>query len=464
MNKLLATLWVIILGGGTFIAISLFRPDAQEDLNAPEISSTNNTESKTEFKEGYTEYLRLGDENFKNQDYDKALQNYLSASKINSNSADPFYKLGETYIKLNKPDSALEYYKKALKINSSSNTIKLGITKAFLAKRQFEEAKKIVFALDQENPEVKYYKGILLILYKDFDNAKKLFEETSDKKESENFLSAYKLFSYFKGGSQLHLQTLLAKAMVQNEFYEASIPLLFDVINSKKNYRDAWIILGYSYLKVDKLNDAIDAFNQAKALDTSKPEPYFYLGLAYFNSNELEEAANHLKEALEKGYKPAAEVNKKLGDIYIIQNQFEDAANEYEDVLSLNNQEMSSYVKLTWLYIDKLNNPQKALIVGKKALENFPDDAMSYNLIGWTLTAGKKYKEAEKYLAKAIELNPNLDAANLNLGLLYEKQGYKKLATEYYTKAYLLGKGGTIGNTAREKLNNINIQANTTSP
>jgi len=112
-------------------------------------------------------------------------------------------------------------------------------------------------------------------------------------------------------------------------------------------------------------------------------------------------------------------------------------------------------VRAIWLNIDKLDNATKAVELAQKALEVHPEEAMSYNLLGWSYTATGNFQEAEQYLNQALSLNPDFDAAILNLGWLKEKQGKTVLAKEYYKKAYNLGNGNSIASLAAKRYNNI---------
>ena len=95
---------------------------------------------------------------------------------------------------------------------------------------------------------------------------------------------------------------------------------------------------------------------------------------------------------------------------------------------------------------------------------------MSYNLVGWTYIALNDYEKAQENLSQALSINKNFDAAWLNLGWMYEKQGKTSLAKASYKKAYGLGKGGSIGNLAAIRFSKLtkqelkNFSVNISSP
>ena len=80
---------------------------------------------------------------------------------------------------------------------------------------------------------------------------------------------------------------------------------------------------------------------------------------------------------------------------------------------------------------------------------------MAYNLLGWSQTGTKDYRDAEANLKKALEVDPKLAAAYYNLGRLYQDQNRKPLALSAYQKAYEMDQSGSIGNLAAEHYNSL---------
>ncbi len=508
MRSILTLFWIIIIAGSIFIAMSVFKPDTNiieddiapakttEDLSPPKVTETkvsyttpapkpkdepvvvNKTtlpftleeiENGNPTAKTYVEHLAVG-RTYRANDYlEAAIKEFLKGRKLNPNSTEPLKLLGETYLENNQPTKAKEAFLAAEKLEPNSIEIQIGIARALLNERKTEEAKNIVWALDKSDNTVKYYTGVILILYKDFEGAKNEFEEIVSAEppasadlieKARKFTRNFQLFEYFTDESPLFLQLLLAKSLVDVGEYEASIPLVFDVINVKSNYRDAWIVLGYAYLQTEKLEDALDALTKAKDLAPEKPETLFYLGLTYFAKDEVDKAIFYLEKADDYGYQPKDQLNLKLGDLYLQKDELEKAAKKYEETIALNPSSMEVFVKAVWLNIDKVDNPEKAMEMAEKALENFPDNAMSYNLVGWAKIATNEEKEAKRYLLKALEINSDFDAAYLNLGIMYEKQRLVSMAKENYKKAYTLGAGNPISKIALSKYNKLEETSN----
>lgn len=487
MKKILALLWIVILTGTVFISIRFFKPNSapQDDakLTDPTIATTaidipkiteepikavveekivREIPAEVEGK-SYQELITEADDYLSKLYIDKAIKTYIKALALNPNSADSLIKLGKAYLQNNQTAQAKEKFALAATLEPT-NYAQVLLAKANLDLRETEEAKKIIWALDETNAQVKYYKGIISILQKDHETAQKLFDQiiksnppaSSDLREkSQKYLTAYTTFSYFKESEQVFLNLMLAKVMTDTDESQAAIPLLFSIINEKNNYRDAWLVLGYAYLKTGQANEAADALLQAKALNENDPKTLFYLGLAYFANQDIDSAILYIEAADKAGFEPKDQIKLKLADLYLIKNDYKKSAKNYEEVLVLNPKNIEIFVRAVWLNLDKVDQEEKALALAESALKHHPKNAMSYNLVGWAQTTLGNYDKAEEFLDKALAMNPKLDAANLNYAWLKQRQGKTETAKEYYKKAFILGQGNSIGNLAAIRFNEL---------
>jgi tetratricopeptide (TPR) repeat protein len=473
-NKIVKILWFIILLGILFIANHFFAADGPTlDTEKPDSSLVveENTIDLSDQDLNYQQYINKGDDHFSNSDFASAIAYYLKAYEISPSSREVLNRLGEAYLKNNQAVEAKSFFQ------ASGN--QLGLARAHLNLREVESARAVIDKLNQGLAETQYYQGIIAIIDNDFEKAENIFTEidTSTQKNStlstkiQHFLDNFETFSYYKETDQIFLQLMLAKSLTINGEYQSAIPILFKVIDKKNNYRDSWIVLGYCYLNVNEALSAIDAFKQAEALDPEKSTTLFFLGLAYFANNEVQQAISYLEAADDAGYEPKDQINLKLGDLYLIQENYRKAAVKYEKVLVQNPSNLDIFVRAVWINVDKINEVDTAVKLAGKALQSHPDSPMSYNLAGWAYTVKEDYPRAERYLNMAMELDPNFDAVNLNFGLLYEKQGQTILAKEHYKKAYQMGGGNSIANLAAQRFNRLTeqelqqyYQANISSP
>ncbi len=144
--------------------------------------------------------------------------------------------------------------------------------------------------------------------------------------------------------------------------------------------------------------------------------------------------------------------------MYLQTKDYEKSVKSYEEILEYNKQDINAFVRPIWIYLDFLNDPTKAVKLSEMAVIAFPNDAMAYNLLGWSQTGTLNYVEAEKNLKKSIEIDSTSAAPYYNLGKLYENQDLIEDALYSYQKAYELDQAGSIGNLAAKRYNNLLIE------
>jgi tetratricopeptide (TPR) repeat protein len=477
MNKSVTFLWALIIAGAGFLLYNYASPTLEpEDISTP-ISTTPSTPLQEEVAEElsenktYSSLIKEGDQLHNNGYHSDAIKTYQKALTTNPTSIDALYRIGLTYLEDNKPTEARRYFEQ-IKESTENVQIDILIGRTYINERKIPEALSYFKKLDPTNAEVRYYIAILKILHKNHEEAlaelKTLAsaEGTFNEKIKEKvqiFVNAYHEFTLFEEGKTQHMQAVLAKAFIDAEEFEASIPLLYDIIKMQNNYRDAWVMLGYSYLQTGKVEDAVDALLQAKTLDPQKPQTLFFIGITYAVQEQFDEAIQYLEKSLEVGFEPKSLANQKLADLYLIKKEYEKALQSYKEIIDLNIADLNIFTKAIWVCIEKIQKPQRAIGFAEEALKQFPDQAAAYNLRGWAFVAYEDYEKAQEDLIKALELDPNLDSAYLNLGWLYEKQEIDHLAKEYYKKAYTIGNGNSIANLAAIRFNNI-LKADISSP
>lgn len=89
--------------------------------------------------------------------------------------------------------------------------------------------------------------------------------------------------------------------------YNESIKILENIINDKPEIANAYVILGFNYLRLGDTDKAIEQYNKALSLENYTPTTYYYLGIAHvmkdpkFNYKELvDKAKNEFSEILKK--------------------------------------------------------------------------------------------------------------------------------------------------------------------
>lgn len=484
MRKLTAVITAIVLALLVTTGVLAFRNGASlESLNLNKVSEVWNnlfTEKEEETTEDdpeveiiieeeenltYDERIEKGDYYFERGFLTFASNEYVKAANLEPGRAEPYQKLLLTNYELGDYEKAAKNAEIILGMYPDNYETKFFLAQVYIKQSQFESAENILMELSTNEivePEVYYYRGMLRIAFDDHDEGQKFLKQalsqSSDDELDEKinyFLDSYTEFDFAKAADDLYLSELLARAFNKASEYEMAIYKLKSILKTRSDLRDAWILFGFAYLNLEKYYFAQSAFERAYELDSQWPTTQYFLGLTHVEMGNTDEAVIYLNYALANGFEPEVVIHQKLADLYLEIQDYEKSVESYKEVLKLNDQDITSFVKPIWIYLDYLNQPNEALVIAEAAVITFPENALSYNLLGWSQIGTGNQTEAEKNLVKSIEMDANQAAPHYNLGKLYEMQNRDSLALESYQKAYELDQNGSIGNLAAQKYNEL---------
>ncbi len=204
----------------------------------------------------------------------------------------------------------------------------------------------------------------------------------------------------------------------------------------------AWMALG-RLIQSAKPDDAINAFQQASALDPQDPEPRLAAGSLLEKQQRPGEAEKEYQEALATNPK-SADAQAALTNLYMRQQRFadaesllqkflvlrpndpsahlqlgrmlaisgknEEAAAEIEAGLKLDPSDSQAQRDLADLYAE-MGKYDQALKTYAALLASYPNDAALHQGYGRALLKQKDFPQAQRELAKAVQLQPDLGAA-----------------------------------------------------
>lgn len=413
----------------------------------------------------YDELMQKGDYYYERGFLTFAANEYVRAANLEPKKTDPFLKLVKTDMELRNYNKALSNAQLILQLDPNQLETRFNVVLINIKLSQFDAAEKLLDAYPEmtpPDPNVLYYRGLLNALLGKNDDAQKLLKQaqtaTKDPILTDKItamLDAYQEFNFTQGAEPVYLSELVARGFNKVGEYEMAISLLKETLRQRGDLRDGWILLGFAYLNLENYEFALTAFQKAYSLDSSWPTTLYFLGISHKELGHTADAISFFNLALNNGFEPKLVIYRHLADLYFDSKDYKDSANAYEKVLEISKDDVNSFVRPVWLYLNFLNDPDKALKLAQSAALAFPDAAMSYNLLGWSYTGLKDYAKAEEYLKKAIGLDPNLAAAYYNLGNLYAAQSDQQKALPAYQKAYGLDSNGSIGNLAAQAYNDL---------
>jgi tetratricopeptide (TPR) repeat protein len=411
------------------------------------------------------------DERMKKGDYYRekgfltfAANEYVKASDLEPKNFTPYLRLTQVNFDLGDFSKAEADANQALTLDPSNSEAKFYLVMVAVKQSQFDQALELIGQLEQSgiaDARLTFYKALIAITQGNHKEGEALLKQVAAdptataviQEKTQKMLAAYSEFEFAQGAEDLFLGELLSRGLNQIGEYELAVTKLKTILKSRADLRDSWNLLGFAYLNLNNTLFAATAFEQAYKLDPQLPATQYFLGLAYSDIGRKDDAIVYLNYALNNGFEPKVVAQRQLADLYLEKADYVKSVQAYEDILKSNNQDVNAYVRPIWIYLEFLNQPDKALKLGEEAVIAFPNNAMAYNLLGWSQIGTQNYIEGEKNLLKSIQMDPTQAAPHYNLGKLYEATNEKDKAKDQYQQAYQLDQNGSIGNLSAKRYN-----------
>ncbi len=136
--------------------------------------------------------------------------------------------------------------------------------------------------------------------------------------------------------------------------------------------------------------------------------------VAQYATGDLAGAEKTYRDQIKIDSKNAV-VHNNLANALRDQGNFEEAAKEYQEAIKLNPTSATSYINLANMYQYSLNKADEAISVYKDAISQISDSADLYVLLANTYAQKGDKNSAEKYFQKALEIQPDSQAAKAGL-------------------------------------------------
>lgn len=360
---------------------------------------------------------------------------YLKKLAQTPNDADLNANIGAIKQAQGDLESALSYYGKAERLNPNSTLTRLNVGTLYQQKKDYRraiEAYDSVLTLEPSNTKAMLYKAQAL-------------SEMGDKQTA---------LTIFKSIATLEPNNQDAKNAIADIVKETMTPIEYIGYLSQHGTLNELYNYSYKLHKENKIDDAIHGYRAYIQKDQTKADAYVNLGICYASKDDYGSAITTLNVAKEK-FPSNNLVLKTLKEMQgdYISTRISAAAASYE---------AKDYKKAIQQYLDikpATENTMLGVAASYQALGDY-DNAISYYkkaealnaknaeipyYIGYLYSEQQKWTEAESYLKKAINLNPESEAKQLlsyvqqngtlgvlNSGIeLFDKKDYTNALTKF---------------------------------
>jgi len=209
-------------------------------------------------------------------------------------------------------------------------------------------------------------------------------------------------------------------------------------------------VQGLGYLqkydqKSENIDNAINAFNEAVAIDNDFALARAGLGQAYWRKYQNTKERSWIDRATEES-KVAYDLNNKLLQVNITRGMistgkgnYEEAIKYFNDALSTDPTSADAYLGLAEAY-EYTGNYEQAESIFKRAIRLKPDYWVGYNYLGAFYYRNSDYDKAKEEFRRVIEVTPDNYRGYMNLGSMHYFTGQLEEARTMYEKSLDLEK------------------------
>lgn len=440
---------VITLSAALLVSVGVLGISVVRQISSANLLSETLTESESDanLPLSYETRIAKGDQLFEAGYYKLAATEYSIAVTIEESAASGYTKLGKTYLKLGSYEEALNSLKRAYELSPNDDArVNYGIT--LMRNKRFDEALVLLNEGNGDHQSTLFYQAILQSYAGNYDDAQNKLTKAVSLSGSvpvaylQSLQTAFLSYNAQQGGQAVYLKAMLAKAFIDCEEYPLAEELSLQILGEKTDYRDVWVLLGYSQLKMGKFAEAEDAFKQGKKLDAVKPETHYFLGMAHYEQAEYAEAVDSFELALLYDFEPESEAYLKLAECQSKLGNYEDAVAAYEYLIKIDHRDLSLFAEPLRLSMDVLGDLDRALTLAQESTSYFPQEAQSHTYLAEVYLRRGEVDQASSSIDTAFDINPDLAEAHYVAGRIRVAQENLEGAKWEFKRAYELSKPG----------------------
>jgi tetratricopeptide (TPR) repeat protein len=227
-----------------------------------------------------------------------------------------------------------------------------------------------------QNPQAYTLLGVILRQQNKTDEARQAFQKTLE----------------LAPDNLLPIDQLVELDLADKKF-ESAMQRVQAQLQKAPNLPGVHFIAGKVYIAQRAWDRAEAELLKAIELQPDYPSAYELLISVYIATNKLPQAVSELQAYLAK--RPdSVRTLMTLGQIYEKQNDVPKARDAYEKLLAKNPETVPALNNLAYLYADKLNQPDKAYDLARKAHELQAADPSVADTLGWVLYKKGDYQQA----------------------------------------------------------------------
>ncbi|MGM0508479.1 MAG: tetratricopeptide repeat protein [Fusobacteriota bacterium] len=259
-------------------------------------------------------YLELGNEYYKSEDYENATFIYNKVLDIDENNTAAINYLIKIYMEKEDFKKAIEFLKKDLNLNPEKKENYLKLANIYMSQEKIQEDYNENLKEDEKNAKevaLEYYEKYLEL--DNYQDGELIFEIGNEFFKNYKYEKARNFFEKDKSNTYKNLYGLALTSRFLGDF-KRSITEYNKLIKLKPKFEEGYLGLAIAYKLNDNINDAINNYESYLKLKKNK-EVYIDLARLYIILEKREIAKNKIREGL-KIYPNSRKLKDLLLEVY----------------------------------------------------------------------------------------------------------------------------------------------------
>ena len=233
----------------------------------------------------------------------------------------------------------------------------------------------------------------------------------------------------------------LAYVQFELKQYEAAEKILLRAVSTSTEPHEILFLVGNLYLKLEQYQKALTYYKkllgEQKTLhDELRAHLNFNAALAYYYRDNIRLAEIHFR-ATRRIDPRFPKINESLGELLLRRGAYGEAVECLKEAVASEQNSWIAHYMLGSAYA-KMYDWRRAHDEFAIAIDMDPSEPRAWHMCGEALLSLHRLEEAERYLRKALEMNPQLTDAVVDFGFLFLRRGDSQRAKELFEKALQL--------------------------
>ena len=265
--------------------------------------------------------------------YEGAIENYSKALEMDPKMEKAFVARAACFEKVNKKTDAIEDYKRALVFSPKEKEYYYNAGRLLASVSRYQEADEMLKkAIERDNGYLEALTEEVAVLTKmnDYVNGIKMTELAVSAKKSPATLYAHAV-----------MNDSLKNYLEAERFYRSAK-------NADNKFIPAYVGLAMTQIKLNKPDDAMKVCEEALAKDANNMDVLFAKSIVNAAKRDYQMAVNDITKVILS--KPTADSYKQRAAFYIILGQHQNAINDYNQVLHIDDRDLNAYLSRASAY------------------------------------------------------------------------------------------------------------------